>query len=158
VAVLIEAISVIIRKKAIDDNFLNGWDGFQRIVPNNTLCFDEDLVRVGFMSPQDVETFVNQLKERGLTYLRDNKAIDIAVVDQQRGVTTGCDWLMFSHLNINESGDKVAACWLVQEQRIPVAGIHMPANWQPGERMTLATPPGWTYENSLSQQFRFVKK
>jgi len=156
-AVLVEGISAIIRRKAIDDKFMNGWEGFQGIVPNNTLCFDNDLARVGFMSPQDVQGFVYQLQERGLTFLKKNKAQDIAVVDQQRGVTTECTWLMFSHLNINEAGDKVAVCWLVSEERIQTAGIHMPLNWQPGENIKLATPPRWTYENSLSQKFKFVE-
>lgn len=156
-AVLVEAISAIVRRKAIDDKFMNGWEGFQGIVPNNTLCYDNDLARVGFMSPQDVQGFVYQLQERGLTFLTKNKAQDIAVVDQQRGVTSECAWLMFSHLNINEAGDKVAVCWLVSEERIQTAGIHMPLNWQPGESIKLATPPGWTYENSLSQKFNFVE-
>ena len=155
--VLAEATSVIIRRKAIDEKFSNGWEGFQRIVPNSTLCFDEELVRVGFMSPQDVQVFVAKLQEQGLTFLEDNKAIDIAIVDQQRGLTTECEWLMFIHLKINESGDKVATCWLIPEERIPVAGIHMPTNWQPGEKIKLATPPDWTYESSLSQKCRCVE-
>ena len=32
----------------------------------------------------------------------------------------------------------------------------MPPNWQPGDKIKLATPEGWTYENSLSKQFKFV--
>ena len=156
-AVLVEAISVIVRRKAIDDKLTNGWGGFQEIVPNKTLCFDDNLARVGFMSPQDVQGFVYQLQERGLTFLKNNQAVDIAVVDQQRGVTTECAWLTFTHLNINAVGDKVAVCWLVSEERSQAAGIHMPSNWQPGESIKLATPRGWTYENSLSQNFKFVE-
>ncbi|TAN43839.1 MAG: hypothetical protein EPN22_08865 [Nitrospirae bacterium] len=155
--VLVEGISAIIRRKSIDDKFMNGWEGFQEFVPNNTLCFDDDLAMVGFMSPQDVQGFVYQLQERGLTFLKNNKAVDIAVVDQQRGVTTECAWLMFSHLNINSASDKVDVCWLVSEERIQTAGIHMPSNWQAGESIKLATPSGWTYENSLSQKFKFVE-
>jgi hypothetical protein len=156
-AVLVEAISAIIRRKAINDKFVNGWEGFQGIVPNNTLCFDDDIARVGFMSPQDIQGFVHQLQERGLTFLKENKAIDIAVVDQQCGPTTECEWLIFSHLNINEASDKVAVCWLAPANRINIAGIHMPENWQPGGKIKLATPDGWIYENSLSKQFKFVE-
>ncbi|MES0336979.1 MAG: hypothetical protein SFH39_11595 [Candidatus Magnetobacterium sp. LHC-1] len=70
---------------------MDGWEGFQRIVPNNTLCFDDDLIRVGFMSPQDVKAFVYQLEELGLTFLQGDKAIDFAVVDQLHGPTIECE-------------------------------------------------------------------
>lgn len=53
-AVLIEAISVVVRKDAIEKRFPGGWDSFLDEIPNNTLCTDGELVRVGFMSPQDV--------------------------------------------------------------------------------------------------------
>jgi hypothetical protein len=53
--VLVEAISVIIRRKAIDKNFPGGWDDFVKDVPNQTLCADDKLAQVGFMSPQDAK-------------------------------------------------------------------------------------------------------
>ncbi len=48
-AVLVEGLSVIIRADCLQ-NF-ETWDAFKEIVPNETMCADGELVRVGFMSP-----------------------------------------------------------------------------------------------------------
>jgi hypothetical protein len=75
----------------------------------------------------------------------------MAVVDQIRGPTTPVEWLEFAHLSLGGSENTVAACWLFEGRRIG-AGIHVP-----GLKMALATPGGWTYEGSLSANFRFVE-
>ncbi len=64
-AVLVEAISVIVRRDAVNLRFSGGWREFLAIVPNSTLCSDEDLARVGFMSPLDIEAFVAFLERGG---------------------------------------------------------------------------------------------
>jgi len=66
-AVLVEAISVIVRRKAIDHSYPGGWDAFVAEVPNKTLCADDQLARVGFMTPQDVQNFIRALGDRGQT-------------------------------------------------------------------------------------------
>jgi hypothetical protein len=149
-AVLVEAISVITRRDAIDAKYPGGWPAFVEAAPNATLCYDADLARVGFMAPPDAEAFVNRLTQSGLVFLADSKARDIAVVDQQRGPTTECDWLEFAHLPAGEGGGKVSACWLLEGPRI-AAGVHFP-----GKSIDLATPPGWTFEGSLSERVGFV--
>jgi len=150
-AVLVEAISVIVRRDAIAARFAGGWRQFLTIVPNSTLCSDEDLVRVGFMSPPDVEAFVRRLEMGGLTFAHDGQSVDIAVVDQMRGPTMPAEWLEFARLSLDGTENKVAACWLFEGRRI-AAGIHMPA-----KGMSLATPEGWTYDDSLSANFKFVE-
>ncbi len=138
-AVLIEAISVVIRADALLKSFDGGWEGFKDIVPNQTLCADNELVRVGFMTPDDVESFIKKLEKNGLKFLCDEKSIDIAVVDQMRGPTKKCDWLEFGHINMSKSGHKIAACWL--------AG---------SELEQVVIPPDWVYEESLSSSYSFV--
>ena len=150
-AVLVEAISVIVRRDAVNARFSGGWRGFLACVPNSSLCTDEDLARVGFMSPPDIEEFVRHLERGGLTFLHNGQAVDIVVVDQMRGPTVPVDWLEFARISFDETGNKVAACWLFEGPRI-AAGIHMPA-----KGITIATPDGWTYENSLSANFKFVE-
>lgn len=149
-AVLVEAISVIVRRDSIDKRFHGGWREFENVVPSSTLCSDDELARAGFMSPPDVEAFVRLLEKGGLTFVRNGQAVDIAVVDQMRGPTMPAEWLEFAHLSLGETGNRVAACWLFEGPRI-AAGIHMP-----GKGMTLATPDGWTYDDSLSANFKFV--
>ena len=82
-AVLVEAISVIVRRDAIESKYLGGWDAFEKDSPNATLCADEHLARVGFMTPVDVESFIKYLVSYGLVFLDSGKAKDIVVADQQ---------------------------------------------------------------------------
>ena len=149
-AVLAEAISVIVRRDAIDRVYPSGWAGFLDDVPNASLCTDGELARVGFLQPPEVKKFLDALSSRGLVVEAEDKFIDVAVVDQQRGPTLPCDWLEFGRFPIGEEGGKAAMCWLFEDPRI-AAGYHMK-----GLEMDLATPPGWEYEGSLSAEFTFI--
>jgi len=149
-AVLVEGISVVIRLDAVDRVVPGGRATLEALIPNATSCSDGELARVGFLSPTDTEAFVSELKARGLQFIVDGKCKDIAVVDQQRGLTMPCDWLEFAHLRMGEG--KVGACWLFEGPRI-AAGLHMK-----GTSIELATPAGWEYEGSLSQKFTFAQK
>ena len=138
-AVLIEGTSVVVRVDALLQRFPGGWEAFKHIVPNQTLCADNEIVRIGFMSPQDVEPFVKKLQAAGLEFLRDGEAIDIAVADQIRGLMSKCTWLEFGQVDMSGKGQRVAACRLVGSQL-----------------MQVVTPPGWQFEGSLSSTFGFV--
>lgn len=149
-AVLVEAISVVVRRDAIDRSFAGGWGGFVSCVPNATLCTDGQLARVGFMDPQAVGKFVEGLRAGGLVFLRSGRCIDIVVIDQQRGPTMPCEWIEFAQIPFGKSGGMVAASWLFEGPRL-AAGIHLP-----GKSIELATPSGWTFEGSMSHRFSFV--
>ena len=136
-AVLLEAISVIVRRDAIDRSYPGGWDAFLDAVPNQTLCHDSDLCRVGFMNPADVEAYVAALQNHGLVFQKDGEAVDLSVVDQLRGPTAPTPWLDFG--TIQSPAMKIAACW--------PTGDH-PNN--------IALPPGWAFEGSISEQNSFV--
>jgi hypothetical protein len=136
-AVLVEAISVIVRCDAIKARYPGGWEAFRHGVPNVTLASDMEIARVGFMTPTDVEAYVRDLEIIGLVFIRDGGSIDIAVVDQQRGLTKPCAWLDWGHVSID--GGRVAACRL-----------------KGSKMMTLATPEGWKHEGSLSHTYGFV--
>jgi hypothetical protein len=76
----------------------------------------------------------------GLEFLRDGEAIDVAVVDQMRGITSKCNWLEFGHVNIGgDSEPLVAACRLVGSTL-----------------MQVVLPPNWEFKDSLSSTFAFV--
>lgn len=149
-AVLVEAISVIVRRDAIDEKLTGGWESFVDEVPNNTLCTDGALARIGFMTPVDVEEFMMFLTMGGLTFIDEDRAIDVAVVDQMRGPTMHTDWLEFAHIPYGDNGGKVAACWLFEGPRV-AAGVHLPSM-----TINLAVPDGWRHEESLSANFQFV--
>lgn len=139
-AVLAEAISVIIRLDRLLETYPGGWEQFKRMVPNQTLVVDNELVRVGFMVPGDVEAFISQLERNGLVYLREGEAIDIAVADQQQGFVAPCSWAEFGQTNLDgDPSQRVGACRLIGSRH-----------------STLMTPEGWVYEESLSGTFGFV--
>lgn len=149
--VLVEAISVVIRRDSLEVKFLDGIKGFQNIVPNQTFCADNELVRVGFMTPQDVREFIELLEKVGLEFIQNDRAVDITVVDQMKGPTMKVDWLEFARLSINERGDKVSACWFFDSPRL-ADGLHMSK-----KNMSLATPMGWSFEKSLAASHTRIK-
>ena len=149
-AVLVEGISVIVRRDRIASVYPDGWPGYLEDVPNSTLCYDDEVARVGFLGPEDVRGYIRLLEERGLVFLEDGHAIDVAVVDQQQGFALPCDWLEFARLPFGETGGKVGWCWLYEDRRLG-AGLHFK-----DKKMSFATPPGWEYKGSLSAEFTFV--
>lgn len=140
-AVLIEAISVLVKAKAIIVRYPGGWEQFRADVPNQTLCADGELTRVGFMAPADVQNYISFLESRGLVFQADGKCMDIAVADQQRGFTVPCEWADFGWIFIDPAQtQRVSACRLKgSTQRI------------------VSYPDGWEYENSLSKDYHFVQ-
>jgi len=149
-AVLVEGISVLIRVRSIEENYPGGWEAFARHVPNQTLCSDSDLARVGFLDPDEVKGYIYTMGKKGLAYLIAGKPQDIVVVDQQCGPMVDCEWLEFARISHGDSGGRMAVACLFEGPRI-AHGIHMP-----GKNMQVATPPGWRFEGSLSDKFTYV--
>ena len=143
-AVLIEGISVVIRKDAIAGKLDGGWQRFIGIVPNRTLCFDDFLTRVGFMSPMDVENFCNYLKKMGLSLIENGHFADMAVVDQREEPTLPCDWLQFRHIDFMDPPMKIATAAFISGNQ-PAAG-----------NFRVSFPENWKYENSFSHEYQFT--
>ena len=135
-AVLIEGISVLVRRDAIQDRFPGGWDAFLAIVPNQTLCADEHLARVGFMVPSDVGAFVDQLLQNGLRFMENDTPRDIMVVDQVTGPTRQCSWIEFGSVELGP------------QQRVAAA------RYAGDKSLTLECPDGWTFEAWASARMR----
>lgn len=135
-AVLLEAISVIIRMDSIHRLYPGGWEGFRNAVPNKTLCADPKLARVGFMSPIDVKSFIKGLEKYGLVYLDSGTCKDLVVADQQRGFSMPCDWAQCISTSID--GNHIKACQVVDD-----------------DLFELMTPNNWHFEGSLSQTYTF---
>ncbi len=138
-AVLAEALSVIVRRDAVAARFRGGWAAFLDQVPNQTMCCDHTFARVGLMTPTDVGAYTSVLEAGGLAFHKNGQSLDFAVVDQSRGPTLPAPWLEFGV--IEAGGIKIYACWL--------------AGQPPGD---IAVPDGWTFEGSLSQKPSFDPK
>jgi hypothetical protein len=136
VPVLVEAISVVVRRDAIDQRFPGGWQGFLSIVPNKTLCMDSQLARVGFMNPIDSRGFLEKLRTRGLIVLNAEGTFeDLVVIDQLTGPTATCTWVEILSLAF-ETG------------RINIARL------KGNTENSVVFPGGWSFENSLSREIK----
>jgi hypothetical protein len=131
-AVVAEAISVIVRVDVIEDAIPGGMAGYRAMVPNSSFCTDGRLVRVGFTAPPDVGAFYEHLRQFGLRLDDDERFLDIAIVDQYEGPTFPCPWLRFER-----HAEGYSSVRLVDE---PLS--------QP-----VAAPEGWTPENSAKLKF-----
>jgi hypothetical protein len=151
-AVLVEGISVIIRKDALESTYPGGWYAFIENPPNRTLCYDDYIARVGFMNPADVEMYVNLLERQGLVYRRHGAAADIVVADQSNGFAVPCSWAKFGRIHFLSNDVKIAACWFSAERTEQGSA----ANGERGQKV--AMPPGWEYERSLSYKHTYVDK
>lgn len=150
-AVLIEAISVVVRHQAIDQRYLGGWQEFLRRIPNRTLCTDGTFVRVGFMSPKDVRAYVSTLEECGLVFQKDGQAMDFAVVDQLRGSTMPALWLKFEKI---ETGSmKITACWSADQTPEKIA---VPEGWK--FEGSLSDKPGFAADNTMDDRLKFLRR
>jgi hypothetical protein len=138
-AVLVEAISVVIRRETIEARYPGGWAQFVADAPNHTLCADANLARVGFMHTSDVQQFVVGLEQFGMVY-REGVARDLIVVDQQFGPLASCPWLDFGHVHIGST----------RTHRVAAARTAGDLSFR------LFTPDGWVYTGSLSETYGFV--
>ncbi len=135
--VLVEAISVIIKREAIDRSYRNGWRGFVSEVPNQTLCMDAQLARVGFMNPIDVRGYVAALVKQGLTAMTPTGTfVDLVVIDQNYGPTAPCDWI--EYLTVSFENGRVRA-----------------ARLKGNSENTLVCPAGWSFQKSVSKNAEF---
>jgi hypothetical protein len=95
VAVSAIAISVVVRNSTIEARFPGGMPAFARSCPNQTVCTDGMISRVGFMVRHDAQIFANRLLAAGLAPSPAEAASEIALVIQGRGFFYPCDWLQF---------------------------------------------------------------
>jgi tetratricopeptide (TPR) repeat protein len=137
-AVLVEAISVIARRGRLDELFPGGSVQYITDCPNSTACADAHLVRIGFMDPDAARAHVRRIESLGLVHLDEGGAArDLVVIDQLHGPTSPCDWVEAGHVVID--GNSIAVARLIGD-----------------ESFQLITPPGWTYDQSLTKTHRFV--
>jgi hypothetical protein len=114
-AVLVEGISVIIKAEAIIACYPGGWEAFEATAPNSTLYAENELMRIGFMTPDDTLAFVESLTAYGIEYVKNVKAMDIVVADQQRRFAVPCDWAEYGSINLGNDPKKKVSVY----RRIP---------------------------------------
>lgn len=149
-AILIEGISVVVRRAAVGHAYPGGWEAFVEAAPGQAFCADDELACVGFEATDDAEAYCNDLAAAGLSFGDGGAAVDVAVVDQFEGMIIETDWLECARLDFDAAGHEIAVCWLYEGPHIP-GEIHLD-----GDEIEVAIPEGWTYETSMSATARFI--
>ncbi len=155
-AIIVEAISIIIKDSALQREFRNGYTEVIDTMPNATYVYDRFLHKVSFMSPLDVEAYVSLLQKRGLKFIKEGEFVDIAVVDMLKGPTAKCSWLGFSRKKhfegmsqFTRSNEDFSLVWY---NALPgVYGIPCDKNG----RIDIVAPPYWTPDNAMDG-FTFI--
>ncbi|HHM02737.1 MAG TPA: hypothetical protein ENJ15_06950 [Caldithrix abyssi] len=143
-AVLIEAISVVVRERAIAEKMKGGLPLFLRERPNLTHCADGQLHRLGFMTPHEVHDYVNFLMENGLEFVRGGKCRDFVVVDMLNGPTMPCDWIEVSRSAFFRGMTEFKN----REQKFTFAWLR-PKGPDETPNLTLTAPEGWSPDLAL---------
>ncbi len=98
-SVLVEGLTLVIRKLQLDIAFPGGAEAFGNALlglpkPPRFVCIaDADLVNVGFYDPDHLRPAAEMLVEHGLIAVDDNAFVDFAYVDQHHGPSMPCSWL-----------------------------------------------------------------
>lgn len=144
-AVLAEAISVIVRRETLEERYPGGVAAYREDCPNATFCADRHLTRVGFMTPVDTKAFVDALAAHtGMVLITEDEFTDIAIVDQNTGPTGPCPWLQFI-----KGADGVSRCWLTATSPGELA---TPEEWSPGDHASLHFVPAEDYPEHLVER------
>lgn len=143
-SVLVECLNVVVRRRAIEDRYPGGFAGYAADCPDETLCADAHLVRVGFMNKADVGEFcLRVLSRAGLASSPSGRPEDaeipdesVAIVEQDHGPWHPQPWLSYARRD-----DGVCVCWLATA---PQGDPAVPAGWtlpSPGTFVRLPDPP-----------------
>ncbi len=132
-AVVTDALSVLVTVENLDEIYPGGLNGYIRDVPNSTFCSDGLLTRVGFMTPVDVQIFTERLMAAGLRFQAAEDS-HVGIVDQITGATYYWEWF---------------------ETTVISGGIRL-ARVTGDDQEWIATPDSWTPEESLDLAQGFV--
>ena len=149
-AVLIENISIIIRKDSLDQKFPGGWKALFESYNSvwNDIFYDEKIVCISYRHAPYIKEFIEHLENNGLIFMQNGQATDIAIVDSIHGLLTPATWLEFSRIeDANEKGKiTVAICWIFKGNSKEFE-IH-----EFKENSSLCTPEYWNYTGSSSEK------
>ena len=130
--VLVEAINVIVRNETIEEKYPGGMGSYWVDSPNESMCSDDYVTRVGFLELGTFREFTDRLMELGFRFVENDEMIDIAVFDQEEGMLRPCRWL---HVGDHPDGFQYATL------RGDLGDL-------------IEKPVGWRFEGSIAERGR----
>jgi hypothetical protein len=68
------------------------------MIPKVPICHGDDLGSIHFVDKTHIDRFIQLLENSGLVFIQNEHSVDIAVVDQQFGLTGNTDaWCHLAH-------------------------------------------------------------
>jgi hypothetical protein len=130
-AVLVEGISVIVRRWDVNRRYPGGFRAYRAEWNHSSLCTDGRLVRAGFGTADEALAFVARLQSVGFVSVSEGRSIDSCLVDQRQGMVYRADWLDIFRFPYQTGSLTLAS----------LAG---------DDSARVAVPKGWRFEDSLS--------
>jgi hypothetical protein len=142
-SVLIEGISVVVKKITLEEKYRGGLEQYIEDCPNSMFCADEHLTTVAFQIEDDAFRWIRCLELQGLVFIQKGVFEEIALVEKYRGPYRKCEWLKFQRIRAHTFNfivdTKIAICRLKGTQF--------------GD---LAFFPDWNLEDSLRMRVRYI--
>ncbi len=146
-AVLIEMISIIIKRDSIEKNLpSNQYLTLMDYVLQNPSCMDEDILCIHMNGPILTSNFVDFSKECDLDW-----GEDFIIVDQNNGPTTNCEWIQFTHIGADEP---MAIGVFFDEPKDFGDALYI--YLKDKDTFRVAVPQAWKYEGSMSQGHKVI--
>ncbi len=90
--------SIVSKKSTIEEKYRGGLASFTKSYSVWGLTQDEHLVKISFMSIDDIYSVVDEIVGCGLGYDRaKNQSNDFVIADKYTGPFWNVDWLEFGH-------------------------------------------------------------
>ena len=171
--VLIEGVSVLLKKGAIHERYEGGYGRFIfDIQDQGGLCISDQLVRVGFDTHALAREYLQLLAIRGLKIMLLNEEnpnnTDAMLVDQVFGPSFRVYWLDFIHLDTNPDVKKNNKLKKDQLKEYALESITIAAtNWEVEKKEEarivgwnkdeIGFPVHWEYKKSKSMALEFMR-
>jgi hypothetical protein len=84
-AVLIDAVTVVVTIPSLNEHYPGGLDAFTQHAPNGTCRSDGAIAGISFMVPADAWLFVRSLTRHGFVDPSTTRSSDVGVVEQHTG-------------------------------------------------------------------------
>ncbi len=127
--VLIEAESVVIRNRTVEQRFPGGIREYERRCPNQSFCTDGRICRVGFMIQADAEEYIDYLCGLGFSRPTAEGSPEVALLDPIGGFAFPCDWLELARVDLGGE-EPTTVAWL---GGTVLSEVVAPPQWSPGK-------------------------
>lgn len=171
--VLIEGVSVLIKKGSIYERYQGGYGRFVYDLQDQaSLCESDHLVRIGFDTHELARQYLQLLVARGLKIMLLNEEnpnnTDAMLVDQVFGPSFRVYWLDFIHLDANpdttqnnktnrkKTQDRISESITIAatDEEVVIKEEVRVIGWSKDE---IAFPSEWEYRKSKSMELEFMR-